>query len=84
MQNMQLIHEDCLKVLPELKEVDLIITDPPYLMNYKTGWRKDKTHKFTKPILNDDNELLIHQTIPYLHRLLKWGGQYTCSAIVTM
>lgn len=74
MSNIQLIHEDCLNILPELKEVDLIITDPPYLMNYKTGHRKDKTHKFTKPILNDDNEILIHQTIPYLHRLLKWDG----------
>lgn len=70
----QLIHDDCLNILPTIEEVDLIITDPPYLMNYKTGWRKDKTHKFTKPILNDNNELLIHQTIPLLHKNLKQGG----------
>ena len=74
-EDLQLINEDCLNILPNLKEeVDLIITDPPYLINYKTGRRKDKSHNFCKPILNDDNELILHQTIPHLYNILKGGG----------
>ena len=51
--------------------VDLIVTDPPYLMNYKTGHRKDKTHRFNDVILNDDNEQLITDYVKECYRILK-------------
>lgn len=36
--------------------IDLIVTDPPYLMDYKTNHRKDKNHDFCKPIMGDNDE----------------------------
>ena len=52
---------DSLELMKELPDesIDLIVTDPPYLMSYKTGRRKDKTHKFCTEIAGDnDNELI--------------------------
>ena len=73
-----LIHGDCLKEMMKLADdgvkVDLICTDPPYLMNYKTIRRKDKTHDFCKPIANDSNFELIKDIMPLLFELLNQGG----------
>jgi len=46
---------DCLDVLKDMKDnsVDLILTDPPYLINYKTNRRKYKD-KYQHEIKNDD------------------------------
>lgn len=74
----KLIQGDCLEVMQDLindgVKVDLIITDPPYLMNYHTGWIKDKSHDFRKPILNDTNFELIKDIMPLLFNLLNDGG----------
>ena len=32
-----LYHGDCLDIMPELPKVDLVLTDPPYLQNTKSG-----------------------------------------------
>lgn len=65
---------DCLDLMQAMKEqgikADLIIADPPYLINYKTNHRKDKTHKFCKPILNDNNPQLIVDIMPLLYDVL--------------
>ncbi|UVD42540.1 putative adenine-specific DNA methyltransferase [Staphylococcus phage vB_SauM-V1SA19] len=47
-----------MKKIPD-NSIDLIVTDPPYLINYKTNRRKNKEHRFGKVILNDNNEQLI-------------------------
>lgn len=52
-------------------QVDCIITDPPYLIEYESNHRKDKTHKFCKPILNDNNPQLIIDLMPLLYDVLK-------------
>ena len=74
----KLIHGDCLEEMRKLADdgvkVDMICTDPPYLMNYKTGRRKDKTHDFCKPIANDTNFELIKDIMPLLFELLNQGG----------
>ena len=74
----ELIHGDCLEEMMKLADdgvkVDLICTDPPYLMNYKTNRRKDKTHDFCKPIANDTNFELIKDIMPLLFELLNRGG----------
>ena len=74
----KLIHGDCLEEMRKLADdgvkVDMICTDPPYLMNYKTGRRKDKTHDFCKPIANDPNFELIKDIMPLLFELLNQGG----------
>jgi site-specific DNA-methyltransferase (adenine-specific) len=74
----RLIHGDCLeemdKLIDEEVKVDMVLTDPPYLMNYHTGWIKDKSHDFRTPIMNDTNFELIKEVMPLLYRLLKMGG----------
>lgn len=73
----ELYNNDCLKILPQLLnegyngKIDLILTDPPYLMKYHSGWRKDSSHKFCKQIKNDDNFKLIHDFIGISYSLLK-------------
>ena len=69
----KIYNEDCLEGMKRIpdKSIDLIVTDPPYLVNYKTGRRKDKTHRFNKVILNDDNEQLIIDYINDCYRILK-------------
>ncbi len=68
-------HMDCIEGLKEMLrggvKVDCIITDPPYLINYKTNNRKDKTHRFCKPIQNDNNPQLIIDLMPLLYEVLK-------------
>ena len=51
--------------------VDLIVTDPPYLVNYHTNRRKDKTHDFCTPIQNDDNPQLVADYIKECYRIMK-------------
>ncbi len=69
----KIYNEDCLGGMKKIADesIDLIVTDPPYLVNYKTGMRKDKSHRFNKVILNDDNEDLIVSYIAECHRILK-------------
>ena len=66
---------DCLDGMRLMKEqgikVDCVITDPPYLINYKTNHRKDKEHKFCKVIENDNNPQLIKDLIPLLYDVMK-------------
>lgn len=73
-----LINGDCItemdKLIKKGQKVDLIITDPPYLMNYKTNGRKNKNHKFTTTIQNDNNPSIITATVPRCYQLLKEGG----------
>lgn len=59
-----------MKNIPD-KSIDLVLTDPPYLMQYKTNRRKDKAHDFCKEILNDDNYDLINKYINECYRILK-------------
>ena len=69
----KIYNEDCLEGMKHIPDgsVDLIVTDPPYLMNYKTGHRKDKTHRFNDVILNDDNEQLITDYVKECYRIMK-------------
>ncbi|QXV86330.1 cytosine specific DNA methyltransferase [Staphylococcus phage SAPYZU_15] len=57
----KIYNEDCLEGMKKIPDnsIDLIVTDPPYLINYKTNLRKNKEHRFGKVILNDNNEQLI-------------------------
>lgn len=51
--------------------VDCVITDPPYLIEYKTRRRQNKDHKFCKPIKHDNNPQLIIDLIPLLYDVMK-------------
>ena len=69
----KIYNEDCLEGMKHIPDgsVDIIVTDPPYLMNYKTGRRKDKSHRFNDVILNDDNEQLITDYVKECYRIMK-------------
>lgn len=65
---------DCVKGMREtIKDasIDLIVTDPPYLVSYKTNYRKNKEHKFCSEIKNDNNPDLINDYIKECYRILK-------------
>lgn len=59
--------------MSDLKDnsIDLIVTDPPYLMDYKTNYRNNKEHDFCKPIIGDNDEGLIKNFIKESYRVLK-------------
>lgn len=66
---------DCLEGMAQLpnSSVDIVVTDPPYLIAYKTGWRKGR-HKFKHEIINDHGEEAQNVIISYIHecyRVLK-------------
>ncbi|MCK9442548.1 MAG: site-specific DNA-methyltransferase [Methanothrix sp.] len=67
---------NCLDLLNNIPDnyVDLIVTDPPYLMNYKTNRRKNKNHEFCSVIQNDtgeEAEQLLKKVIKESYRVLK-------------
>lgn len=64
---------NCLEVMKDIpnESIDLIVTDPPYLIKYKTNRRKNKKHDFCSEILNDDNYDLISNYIKECFRILK-------------
>lgn len=69
----QVILQDCIagmRTLPE-ESVDLIVSDPPYLINYESNHRKDKTHDFCSPIQNDNNPDIITDYMKECYRILK-------------
>ena len=75
---------DCLELLKNIPDesVDLVLTDPPYMIGYKTGYRKNKKHDFCSEIKNDNNPELISNVIKELHRTLKdnSAGYMFCSS----
>lgn len=66
-------NKDCIEGMKELSDnsIDLIVTDPPYLISYKTNHRKNKLHEFCSVIQNDNNEQLIKDYIKECFRVLK-------------
>ena len=64
---------DCLEGLKGLPDnsVDLVVTDPPYLINYASRYRKDKTYDFCSVIANDNNPELIQDCLLECYRVLK-------------
>ena len=66
----KIYNEDCLEGMEQIPDggVDLIVTDPPYLINYS---RHVKGHRFENKILNDNNPELISKYIKECYRILK-------------
>lgn len=69
----KLYYGNCIPILKSFpsKSVDLIVTDPPYLIEYKTNHRIDKKHDFTREIPNDSNRILIQKFLYESYRILK-------------
>lgn len=71
---------DCLEIMKDIPDnsIDLIVTDPPYLIKYKTNRRKNKSHDFCSEILNDDNYELIEKFFKESFRVLKKNSAMYC------
>ena len=87
--NAELWHGDCAEVLPLLPKLDLILTDPPYGIDYspnfkkwngdKSGWSKIRgdTEKFCPQNLLDKGSHVIIWGSNYFSDLLPIGGWMT-------
>ena len=66
-------NQDCIKGIKDIPDesIDLVVTDPPYLINYATNHRKNKSHDFCNPIEGDNNPELIENILPELYRVMK-------------
>ena len=70
----KIIQGDCLEVMKNIpdKSVDLVVTDPPYLMGYQSGWRKQKFEKIIGDRMGEkENEELIIETVKQCERVMK-------------
>lgn len=72
---MKLIHGDCLDVLKTLDSgsVDAVITDPPYLVDYRGRWNSD-----WRQMANDDKGAWLAPLAVELFRLLPVSGFVVC------
>lgn len=66
-----LMHGDCLEMMKEIPDgsVDMVLTDPPYGMDYQSNWRT-ATDKFSK-IAKDDNLDWLDGFCAEMHRVMK-------------
>lgn len=64
---------DCLELMKDIPDnsIDIVVTDPPYLIKYKTNYRKNKKHEFCTEIKNDDNFCMISKYIKECYRIMK-------------
>ncbi len=68
--SIELYNDDCLKILPTIKDksIDLVLTDPPYGINYQSNMRV-QTEKFK--VLDNDNNDFRFSTYPLIYQKLK-------------
>jgi site-specific DNA-methyltransferase (adenine-specific) len=61
----RIIHGDCLDVMRDLprESVDLVVTDPPYLVNFRD--------RLGRTVLNDDNARWLKPAFAEMYRVLK-------------
>ena len=79
----KLYHGDCLEIMPELEPVDLVLTDPPYGVNYKgTSKSQSVQNRKTppaflakKPIVGDDKDFNPKPFLNY-NDVMFFGGNH--------
>ena len=77
MSDIKVIQGDCLEIMKTFadNQFDLVLTDPPYGIDYQSAWRTDKSK--WKPKIANDKEPFV-DWIPEAFRLLKDGGRLFC------
>jgi len=77
--NIKLYKGDCIEVMGELESnsVDLVVTDPPYLMDYQSNRRK-KEDRFNKIKNDKGNYILIQEYLEECHRIMKDNTAIYC------
>lgn len=66
-----LYHGDCLEIMPTMptSSVDMLVTDPPYLVNYRSRWNKK-----VKAIRGDTDGSWLEPAFSEMYRLLRPDG----------
>ena len=66
----KLYNGDCLEIMKDIKDksIDLIVTDPPYLINYQSNYRRNKYKKIKNDIKAEE---LISNYFKECYRILK-------------
>lgn len=79
-------HGDCREILPQLPKVDLVLTDPPYGINYNPHWLNERNIqagkapvKVDRLLTGDDGSLDLSFLFEYDKRLI-WGFPYIYDA----
>jgi len=77
MSKIEIIHGDCLEVMKSFsdKQFDLVLTDPPYGIDYQSAWRSDKSD--WKPKIANDEKPFV-EWISEAYRVLVDGGRLLC------
>ena len=67
---------DCLEIMPLLPKVDLVVTDPPYGINYNPegGGKVPKTFTKADMVIGDDKEFDPKPFISLNVKMLLWGA----------
>lgn len=75
----KLYNGNCLEIMDNIddKSIDLIITDPPYLINYQSNRRKKKD-RFDKIKNDKDNCILIQEYFKECYRIMKNNTAIYC------
>ena len=73
---------DCLNIMGDIPDnsIDMVLTDPPYGMNYQSGRRKTKA----KLITGDQDISFLDDLSRELYRLLKRIRRITYSVVTTI
>jgi adenine-specific DNA-methyltransferase len=68
----RIIPGDCVKVMQEIPagSIDLIVTDPPYLVNY--------TSRDGRTVVNDDRDAWLMPAFAQMYRVLKYNSFLVC------
>ncbi len=77
-------HGDCREILPELGSVDLLLTDPPYGIDYKGGTGGNlihsKRHRRSERV-EGDNEPFVYEVVTGFGNVALFGAQHFYSAL---
>ena len=75
-----LYHGDCRQIVPLLGRFDLLLTDPPYGISYKTEQTGHQNIQEFSPVWDDDR---IFDLSPWLDfpDVLVWGANNYCSSV---
>jgi site-specific DNA-methyltransferase (adenine-specific) len=72
-----LYHGDCLEIMPQLEPVDLVLTDPPYGIDYDPRMYPlyDKTKSNFEKIIGDEKEMDLSFIFNYPSKKIIWGAE---------
>lgn len=83
-KGLTIYHGDCREILSHLEPVDLVLTDPPYGINYRSNHNSSRRGKFAKwvryenmpGIIGDDSPIDPRPLLKCAPKLAIFGGNY--------